>query len=1105
MKKNRLFDYLARAGWKKWVQIMKLTAFLILLFVVDASASFSQSTKISVKVENGTLSEIFSKIEAQSEYRFFYQNEQIRDSGRKTVDVTNKNTLDVVNELLKETELSCRLVDRNIIIFPKSENSKDNLLQQSRSFSGKVTDSSGTSLPGVTVVVKGTIIGTITDINGNYWLTNILDNATLQFSFVGMKRQEILVGNKTTINVTLSEETVGIEEVVAIGYGTVKKSDLTGSVGSVSSKDLTAYPVTDAVIGLQGKTAGVQVIQNSGAPGATISVRIRGGNSLMGSNEPLYIVDGFALSDTPDNINPKDIESMEILKDASSTAIYGSRGANGIVLITTKRGKIGKSEITFDSYYSVQQVGKKLDLMNAKQFTELANARAKNDGFAPYFTADAVNSFQDGTDWQDVVFQTAPIKNYSINFSGGKEDSQYSISGNYFGQDGVLVGSGIERENFKANFSQKIGSKIRLSYNALLTNTDLSQISSDNGLRGNSVLSGALIAPPTISPFDTSEKYSFLTPYSFSPNLLVNPLALALELKQKSNKKYILAGTEFSYEPSKNILFKTSLGIETFLNRNDTYSPSIILGTPTGKANILSGERMNILNENTLSYTKELNKKHVFTLLGGITYQQNTYKSFTTGDVTGFTTDQLGTNNLQAGSVPGTPASNSTKWVLFSYLCRINYSYKDTYLLTGSIRADGSSRFGQTNKWGYFPSFAIAYRAINEQFVKNLTFISNLKFRLSWGETGSTAISPYQTLNTLSAYQTAFSKQMYIGYAPSMTNLANPDLKWEKTIQSNLGVDVAFLQNRLSLTFDYYIKNTKDLLANIPLQMSSGYISTVRNLGQIRNSGIELGINAKIINNAFNWNASLNVSRNRNKVIELAGGSDIFGEPMPLPLGVAVNLVRQGYPIGVFYGYKEDGLDANGAIKYKDLDGIAGITSNDRTIIGDPNPDFIYNVGSRMSYKNFELNFDIQGKQGGDIFNNNLTAIGSSFYFGENQLKDVYYNHWDPANPNPNAKYPIISSKTKFLASDRYVEDGSFVRLKNLQLAYNFDVTKRNLRWIKSLQIYVSAQNLLTVTKYSGYDPEINTRGGSNSVSLGIDNTAYPNVKLYTVGVHLGL
>ncbi|RDV15462.1 TonB-dependent receptor [Pontibacter diazotrophicus] len=978
--------------------------------------------------------------------------------------------------------------------------------QTGRSIKGEVTDESGVGLPGVTVIVKGTTIGTATGVDGTFSLNLPTGNETLVVSYIGFKTQEIAVGDKTVVNVSLQTDAKALEEVVVVGYGVQKKSDITGSVGSVKSEELTSYPVPDAVMGLQGKTAGVQVVQNSGAPGATVSVRVRGGNSLQGGNEPLYVVDGFALTGAPNSLSPNDIESLEVLKDASATAIYGSRGANGVVLITTKRGKAGKAQIDFSSYYAIQEVGKTLDLMNAREFAELANERAVNDGVPLFFTQDQINALGEGTDWQDELFRKAPMQNHSLTVSGGSENSQYSVSGSYLSQDGIIVGSSLERQTLRANLNQTISPKIKLNVNTILSNTDNSQLNSDNGQKGNSVLSAVLGAPPTVTPKDADGFYSNIRPYSFSPNSLENPLALALERKQDVNQKSILAGTALTYEPIERLIFKTSVGVESNSYRTDIFSPSIIFATPKSQASIGSTDIMNILNENTVAYSKQLKEDHDVSLLGGVTYQQNTFKTFNTGNTTGFSTDELGANNLGAGSVPGFATSATEKWVLFSYLGRVNYSYKSTYLLTASMRADGSSRFGNGNKWGYFPSAAFAWRAINEDFAKDLTYLSDLKFRLSYGITGNSALSPYQTLNTLYAYRTVYNDQNYIGYAPSLTMLANSNLKWETTAQYNAGMDVAFWNNRLSFTMDYYRKDTRDLLVNVPLPTSSGYTTSIMNIGKVRNTGTELGLNAIIVDNeSFKWDMNLNVSKNKSLVVQLDKDSDVYGVVLPQPVSASVNLVRVGLPVGVFYGYMEDGLNENGDIRYKDLNGDGTINNNDKAVIGDPNPDFLYNFGSSMSYKSFELTYLFQGKQGGDLFNMNLASQGSSFYFGENQLKDVYENYWSASNPDPNAKYPKISANAKFRESDRFVEDGSFLRLRNIQLAYNLPVSKTSIKWMQGFQIYASAQNLLTFTNYSWYDPEVNTRGGSNSVSMGIDNSGYPNAKTYTLGVRVKL
>ena len=972
-----------------------------------------------------------------------------------------------------------------------------------RSISGAVLGEDKEPLPGVNVILKGTTRGISTDIDGKFTL-NVPDEPghVLVFSLVGYTTKEVPVGNQTSFEISLQQSDKTLDEVVVVGYGTVKKSDITGSVGSVTAKELTSYPTSNAVQGLQGRTPGVQVMQNSGAPGGTLSVRVRGGNSLQGSNEPLYVVDGFALSGPPTAISPDEIESMEILKDASATAIYGSRGANGVVLITTKSGKAGKVQISLDTYYAIQKVGKKLDLMNAQEFATLANERAQNDGFAPYFTDEQIRNFGKGTDWQDVMFRSAPMQNHALSVSGGTENTQYAIAGNYIGQKGIIRGSDYQRANLRLNLSQKLGDKVRLSYNSMLSNTGRKLLTTENGFKGNTVTSATLIAPPTIAPKDENGNYSFIKPYAFSPNSLENPLALAEARKQKSQDFYVLSNLAASYQPVKNLTIRSSVGVENSSMRGDTYSPSVITTTPTGSATIDYANKFNFLNENTATYIFTLPKNHELTLLGGITYQTEKSRSFNAG-ATGFSYEGMESENIGVGRNPAVPTSTSYQWKLFSYLARANYGFMGRYLLTASIRADGSSRFGKSNKWGYFPSAAFAWRIIDEPFLKDVTALSDLKLRTSFGVTGNTALSPYQTLFTLGPVQTVYNDQLAVGQLTG-TLLTNPDLKWESTQQSNIGVDVGLLRNRVSFTLDYYLKNTRDLLAIVPLQLSTGYNNTIQNIGQIRNRGIELGINATLVNTAaLKWDLNVNFSRNRSKVKQLAGGSDVFGTALGQPLSVPINLIRVNQPIAVFYGYLEDGLDEKGAIRYKDLNGDGTISLADKTIIGDPNPDFLYNLSTRVSYKNFTLNMFWLGKQGGDIFNSNLTSQASSMYFGENQLRDVYLNHWKASSPDPTAKYPKISANTSFKESNRFVEDGSFFRLKNIQLAYSIPVSKWGVKWLRSAELYVSAQNLLTFTKYSWFDPEVNTLGGSNSISIGVDQTGYPTAKTYTIGAHL--
>lgn len=1096
MKKNRLFDYLARAGWKKWVQIMKLTAFLILLFVIDASASFSQSTKISVKVENGTLIDIFSKIEAQSEYRFFYQNEQISDSGRKTVDVTNKNILDVVNDLLKETELSCKLVDRNIIIFPKLENPLDNLIQQQKSISGKVTDSSGVSLPGVSVVVKGTTTGVITDVDGKYTLSKVPENAILQFSFVGMKTQEIEVGGKTSINVVLADETIGIEEVVAIGYGTVRKSDLTGSVASVKGTDISALSSTTVSQALQGRVAGVQVQQNNGQPGANMQVRIRGANSIKGSNDPLWIIDGFPGDQSM--INTSDIESMEVLKDASATAIYGSRGANGVVIITTKRAKEGRMQIEYNGSFSVQTLAKKLDLLDAKEYMQYMNIQQVNKTGLEFFTADQINRAGSGTDWQDLCFRQAPIHDHSINISGGNEKAQYSLGGSFFDQKGIIFNSGYSRINLRSNLNYNISPKINVSSNIIISRADNDKQASEGGNRGTTLIGAIIVAPPTLSPYDENGLYNQLnTQYSWLSGLQ-NPIAWVNEKSYKWYSNRTMANVAFNYKPLEGLSIKISGNVSSANNREDDYITSKYPNS-SGSASISLGETVSLNSDNIITYNKTINEKHRISVMGGVTYEQSVNKSVGASG-NGFLSDIFETYNIGSAITPGIASSGYSKWTLLSYLSRLNYSYNDKYLATVSFRSDGSSRYSKGSKWGYFPSGAIAWRVSNEDFMKNISLISNLKLRLGYGETGSTAISPYSTLDLMATGQTTFNKDLYTYFSPSSYYLSN--LKWETTAQTDIGMDVAFLDNRIRLSADYYIKNTRDLLNVVEMPRSSGYISSTKNIGKIQNKGLELQLDADLVDKAVKWNISTNISFNRSKVVKLAGGQDVFGNSLDIVIiRDQLNLLREGQPIGVFYGYQEKGYDGKGNINYKDNNNDGFISAADKTIIGNPNPDFTYSLNSTLSYKNFIFSFYIQGTQGNDLYSLSMAALTCDYQEGINTFRDVLYDHW--TTETPNAKYPALTSAatSSLKMSDRFVYDGSYIRLKNIELAYNLPINK--IPWMKKAQVFASAQNLLTITNYPFWDPDVNAKGGSSSITQGVDEYVYPTSKNITLGFRL--
>jgi len=826
---------------KKMLIIMKLTTVLIFMALFQLSAkTYSQETKLNLKFENESLENVFSKIEASSEFSIFYKNELIKNSKEVTGEFKDALIFNILDQILKTENLSYTIKDKLIMIVPSDYATKENNAQQpGKKVSGKVTDTNGGSLPGVSVVVKGTTTGVITDNNGSYALSNIPENAILQFSFVGMKMQEFLVGSKTTINVTLADETIGIEEVVSIGYGTIKKSDLTGSLSQVKSDALNSIPATNVLQSLSGRAYGVQVTQNTGAPGSAISLRIRGTNSIQGSNEPLYVIDGFPTSGNPTVLNNADIKSIEILKDASSTAIYGSRGANGVVLISTKQGAAGKTQVDLETSYSSQSLIRKLDLMNAQEYSMFVNETRVNDKLSPYFTQDQINSFGQGTDWQNLIFQKAPMKTMSLNISGGNEKTKFSLSGSTFNQDGIVIGSGYKRYSLRTNVKHEISKKLAVNFFNTLTRINSTTKNSGGGNRGTSLISGTISAPPTLTPYNEDGTYRvMLTSYPFISNGMSNPINYINETSNKTLTNMVLTNASLDFKPIPELTLKILGGVENTDSRNDSYVGIKFINS-SGSASVGTNQYTSLLLESTVSYNKTFHEKHSISAVLGYTFQ-NFLNTSISGSGTGFLADTQETNELQAATTPGIPNSGYSKSVLKSYLSRVNYNYNNKYLATLSARADGSSKYSEGNKWGYFPSAALAWKISNEDFLKNNDLISDLKLRTSWGMTGSQAINPYATLNQLYSGKTTFDKNSYTTFAPG--TLLPGNLKWETTEQKDIGFDLALLDNKITFTADYYIKNTRDLLNTVVLPPTSGFSSTIKNVGEISNKGFEFGI-----------------------------------------------------------------------------------------------------------------------------------------------------------------------------------------------------------------------------------------------------------------------
>jgi TonB-linked SusC/RagA family outer membrane protein len=974
-------------------------------------------------------------------------------------------------------------------------------LANAQTITGKVTSADDNkALSGVSVMVKGTGAGTTSDANGMYNLSVPNGNAILVFSIMGYNAKEVTVGGQGTIDVALTPDSRQMNQIVVVGYGTVRKSDLTGSLASVKAREINAFPAANVLQALSGRAPGVQVIQNTGSPGGAVSIRIRGTNSVQGSNEPLYVVDGFPMSGSnPTILNNTDIESIEVLKDASATAIYGSRGANGVVLITTKQGKAGKVQVDYEGSYSIQTLRKKLDLMNAKEYATFYNEQAKNDNLAPYFTQSDIDGFGEGFDWQDLIFRKAPMQTHNLTVSGGNEKTRYSIGGSVFGQEGIIIGSDYNRYSLRANLNTEVSKKFSIAYGATLTNISTSRQNNGAGNRGSSLISATISAPPTLTPFNSDGTYRVLaTAYPFISNVLTNPLNFIYEQTDQVNANRVLANLALTFRPFEGLSIKIAGGIENNDDRADAYTTRNFINSQ-GSASVSTLQSRSLLSENTISYVKTFGK-HSLSSVVGFTYQDFLNTSLT-GSGTGFLSDVTETANLGSANIPGIPGTSYSLARILSGLGRVNYNYDNKYLATVSFRADGSSRYSPGNKWGYFPSAAIAWRVSEEDFLKSNSFISDLKLRASWGKTGSEAIGAYATLNNLLAGRTVFNDALFNTFAPGTRLPGN--LKWETTEQTDFGIDASFFNNRYRLTLDYYIKNTRDLLNTVQLPTGFGFTSTIQNVGQIQNKGLEIALDARVLDNTFKWDVGANISFNRNKVVKLYGGSDILGGSIAVTLiSDNPNLLREGQPMSVFYGYITDGYTNLGKEKYKDLNNDGLINQLDKGIIGNPNPDFIYGLNSTMSYKGLELTLFLQGSQGNDIVN--VSSIGSTldYGFGLNMPRAVFNNRWTSATPT--TTYPIISRSNSYNFSNRLVEDGSYLRLRNIQLAYTLPFKKWETKWARTVQVYASGQNLLTFTKYSWWDPETNSQGGANSIGQGIDHYSYPTSKALTFGVRVG-
>ncbi len=980
---------------------------------------------------------------------------------------------------------------------------------------GKVLDEAGAAMAGVSVVVRGTNNGTVTDTDGSFTLPDVPTDATLEFSFIGYETISIPVNGNNPINITLQIDDETLEEVVVVGYGTQRKSDVTGSLSSVSSREIKSVPATGVGQALQGRAAGVQVTTSSNAPGGGVSIRIRGGNSINAGNEPLYVIDGFPVyNENGSNLNPNEIESIEILKDASATAIYGSRGANGVVMITTKRGKAGQNRIDFESYYGMQEVQNTIPMLNATEYAQLVNDAQTNAGRAAIFTPEQVAGFGEGTNWQNEIFQNAPIQNYQLTFSGGSDKTRYAISGNFFQQEGVIMESEYSRASVRVNLDQKISNRFNISTNLNFIRAVNNAVPTDaDGGTGGTVVYGALNFSPTQPVYNAD---GTLTVFNTPGRIQIgSPVAQAIGTDNRIMGSRLIGNFFADYNILQGLTLRVSVGADVNYSKNADYiSRLTTVGTSaSGRGTITNNQTNTWLNENTLTYVKSLNDVHNFTILAGYTMQGSRFESVRAA-AQGFANDILGFENLGSGSTVLTPASSASEWQLNSYIGRVNYDFNNKYLLTATVRADGSSRFGEGNKWAVFPSASVAWRVTQEDFLRNNDLLSDLKIRASYGLSGNQEIGTYQSLAALATQNANFGNVVSIGIGPS--RVANPDLKWETTAQANVGIDLGLFKNRLSITADYYEKETTDLLLSVPLPFTSGYASALQNLGSVQNKGFELGINSTNVTGAFTWTTNFNIATNETEVLNLGTQTEFLaGESsghLQLPNS---GIVRVGEPIGVFYGYVTTGIFQNqaevdasaqktlkpGDRRYVDQNGDGTINAADRVILGQAQPKIFGGLTNTFSFAGFELSVFLQGVSGNSILNINRFELES--LTGVSNQSRATLDRWTPSNPS-NTIPRANAVNNPYVISSRQVEDGSYLRIKNINLSYSLPTSLLKSIRMNSLKIYVSAQNYFTFTDYSGYDPEVN-RFGQSTLSQGIDYGSYPNNRILLFGLNVGL
>ena len=1133
-----------------WTTVLSCLSFyfLVLTFSAYAVAPVEQELVdkiIKIGFKNENLKTILKKIERESSVSFVVPIDEVETYKHISIEAKERSLKDLLETVLKDTGLQYKLVSKKTILIyagdkpgeasleNKSKDSGINIALKSEtdiSISGKVTDESGEGLPGVSVLVKGTTSGTVTDASGGYTL-NVPDNSSvLVFSYVGFLTQEIAVGNRTSVNIVLKQDLKTLEEVVVVGYGTVKKSDLTGAVGTVKAEVLQERPASSLNQGLSGRVTGVNVSSNSGRPGGRANIRIRGASSISVSNNPLYVIDGVILNavdlqngSTPiDYLNPNDIESIEVLKDASSTAIYGARGANGVIMVTTKRGTQGGGKVTYDTDYSIGIAPKKLEVLNAREFLQVeeiiyANA-AKYDpvGWAtgtkyvdprtkrtnPKLFDASGNPLYD-TDWQDVAFQKAFSQNHQLGFTGGNDKGSYGAFLNYRNENGVVRNSWQKRYAGRFVFDSQIKSWLRVGGTLGYTDQNEKQIDQLGG-GGITAMRQVLEALPIIPVRYPDGSWASNRDY---PGMEGGdtPIRVGEERLYYLKTQTMLGNMYANLKLADGLEFRSTIGTNIINQRVDYFAAAgLQYISNNGDASITNNRYNSWQFENYLTYYKDFEGVHSLNAMLGLSWQhvdrfENVARS------QNFTDTYFEFNNLGAGATALAPSSVATAYGLNSYFARLNYSLKNRYLVTFTGRIDGSSKFGEDNQYAFFPSAAIAWRVSDEDFMQNLSAISNLKLRASYGATGNSEIPAYMALAGMANYDVIFDGARNIG--TGVGRMSNQNLQWEKTRQIDFGIELGLFSNRLNLELDLYHRRVNDMLLNAPLPLSSGYSSIFTNIGSMENRGVELGLNSVNIRNGnFSWNTTFNISVNKNNVLALSGGSDIYS---------GATVIRVGEPVGSFFGRVHLGTWSTseaeeakrynmlpGDVKYLDLNNDGTINDNDRTVIGKGIPDGFGTFLNTFQLGQWSLTVDLQYMYGNDVLDRSIHSAEDRQGIA-NSYKTVL-NAWREDNQDtPIAQIRPINAYYTTNNDSHKISDASFIRGRNLLLAYTFPSTLVNRLKLERLRAFTSVQNFFVATKYWGYDPEVSNSGSPFDQGFGLYD--YPKPRVFMIGLNITL